>query len=201
MSNSQNTFYQSYMKKLQEKAKEAVHEAQKKAFSEYFTVAEKKVKTIYSETIDDFYNSYPNPFYHRRGSLYDLIQTKKTDDYLSIWFEPSLISYRNGYAGEYGLYDQIFRQGWHGGANIGGKMLVPWTAPSVVYNGMYSPWDSPKPWQQNPGTKHGWEQAERAPIAPLQDFKNRLNQYQKTEYQKDYDKIWDKYKSTIKIDI
>lgn len=201
MSNSQNTFYQSYMKKLQEKAKEAVHEAQKKAFSEYFTVAEKKIKTIYSETIDDFYNSYPNPFYHRRGSLYNLIQTKIADDYLSIWFEPSLISYRNGYAGENGLYDQIFRQGWHGGADVKnrGGMLVPWSYPTLEYNGNTSPWE-PEIWNSK-SILSGWKPAKRAPIAPLQDFKNRLDQYQKTEYQKDYDKIWDKYKSTIKIDV
>ena len=49
MSNNQSSFYQSYMKKLQEKAKEAVREAQEKSFSEYFNVAEKKIKTIRSE--------------------------------------------------------------------------------------------------------------------------------------------------------
>ena len=122
-----------------------------------------------------------------------MIQTKKASDYLSIWFEPSLISYRNGYAGENGLYDQVFRQGWHGGANINGEMLVPWAAPPIVYDGDKTPWSSP--------IKHSWKQAEKAPISPLQDFKRRINQYQKTEYQKDYENIWNKYKSNIKIDI
>lgn len=201
MSNNQSSFYQSYIKKLQEKAKEAVKEAQEKSFSEYFNVAEKKIRTIYKDTITDFYNSYPNPFYDRRGSLYDLIQTKKATDYLSIWFEPSLISYRNGYAGENGLYDQVFRQGWHGGANINGEMLVPWTTPPVEYDGDRTPWSFPEPWNKRVGIKHGWGQAEKAPISPLQDFKRRIDQYQKTEYQKDYEIIWNKYKSNIKIDI
>ncbi|MBT9788645.1 hypothetical protein GPK90_04700 [Clostridium sp. MCC344] len=201
MSSSQNKFYQSYMSKLQEKAKEAVKEAQKKSFSEYFTVAEKKIKNIYKETIDDFYSSYPNPFYQRRGSLYNLIKTKKTDDYLSIWFEPSLISYRNGYAGEDGLYDQIFRQGWHGGADVKhrGRMLVPWSYPTLEYNGKTSPWE-PEIWNSK-SILSGWELAERAPISPLQDFNNRLDRYQSDEYQKDYEAIWNKNKSNIKIDI
>lgn len=201
MSNNQSSFYQSYIKKLQEKAKEAVKEAQEKSFSEYFDVAEKKIRTIYKDTITDFYNSYPNPFYDRRGSLYDLIQTKKATDYLSIWFEPSLISYRNGYAGENGLYDQVFRQGWHGGADVKhrGRMLVPWSYPTLEYNGGTSPWE-PEIWNSE-SILSGWKLAEKAPISPLQDFKNRIDQYQKTEYQKDYEDIWNKYKSNIKIDI
>jgi hypothetical protein len=201
MSNNQSSFYQSYIKKLQEKAKEAVKEAQEKSFSEYFNVAEKKIKTIYKDTITDFYNSYPDPFYDRRGSLYDLIQTKKAIDYLSIWFEPSLISYRNGYAGENGLYDQVFRQGWHGGANVKhrGRMLVPWSYPTLEYNGETSPWE-PEIWN-NESILSGWKLAAKAPISPLQDFKRRIDQYQKTEYQKDYENIWNKYKSNIKIDI
>ena len=201
MSNNQSLFYQSYIKKLQEKAKEAVKEAQEKSFSEYFDVAEKKIKTIYKDTITDFYNSYPDPFYDRRGSLYDLIQTKKATDYLSIWFEPSLISYRNGYAGENGLYDQVFRQGWHGGANVKhrGRMLVPWSYPTLEYNGETSPWES-EIWNSK-SILSGWKLAEKASISPLQDFKRRIDQYQKTEYQKDYENIWNKYKSNIKIDI
>lgn len=201
MLNNQSSFYRLYIKKIQEKAKEAVKEAQEKSFSEYFDVAEKKIRTIYKDTITDFYNSYPNPFYDRRGSLYDLIQTKKTTDYLSIWFEPSLISYRNGYAGENGLYDQVFRQGWHGGANVKhrGRMLVPWSYPTLEYNGKTSPWE-PEIWNSE-SILSGWRLAEKAPISPLQDFKRRIDQYQKTEYQKDYENIWNKYKSNIKIDI
>ena len=45
MSKNQITFYQSYKKELQKKEKEAVKEAQEKSFSEYFDVAEKKIKT------------------------------------------------------------------------------------------------------------------------------------------------------------
>lgn len=197
MSSAQSDFYEQYMKKLKSRAEEAVKDAQKKAFAEYFEVADEKIRDIYKKTIYDFYASYDRSFYKPRegGSLYKLIETKVGDDYLDMWFEESRISYRDdGYSGEDGLYNQVFRQGWHGGANIGGNMLVPWAAPPVKYDGEETPWSSRKP-----GTKYGWKQAEKAPISPLDDFKNRIDKYQKSEYQQDYEKIWNKHKGNIKI--
>lgn len=210
MSNNQSSFYQSYIKKLQEKAKKAVKEAQEKSFSEYFNVAEKKIKTIYKDTITDFYNSYPNPFYDRRGSLYELIQTKKTNDYLSMWFDPSKISYRNGYAESSsspgvsgGLYDLVFRQGWHGGAMVHGSMLYPIgkyeDGKPRAYDGTYKD-GYYKPYEDE-NYKYSWTVANKAAISPLDDFKKRLDKYQKTEYQEDYEKIWNKNKSNIKINM
>ena len=197
--NKYSSFYESYMKDLQEKAQEAVKDAQKKAFSEYFDVAAKKIRTMYEDVINDFYNDYPDSFYEkhkgRRGSLYNLIQTKKTSEYLSIWFDPSLISYRNGYAEENGLYTTTFRQGWHGGANKYGGMKYPvgrFEKDEVVryYDGEYKPYDD---------IRYLWIPAKQAPISPLQDIKNRIDQYQEEEYQEDYNKIWNKHKSNIKI--
>ena len=49
--------------------------------------------------------------------------------------------------------------------------------------------------------RDGGKHIYKASISPLQDFKRRIDQYQKTEYQKDYENIWNKYKSNIKIDI
>ena len=108
MSSKQSDFYKSYMETLQKKAKEAVSKAQEKTFEEYFEVADTKIRDIYKKTIIDFYQDYTPPrFYDRRGSLFNLIQTKRGSDYLSIWFDPSKISYRNGYAGEDGLYETV----------------------------------------------------------------------------------------------
>ena len=201
MSADQYDFYKRYMEKLQIRAEEAVKEAQKKAFAEYFELANDKIRKIYKDTITDFYNSYDRSFYEPRGRLYKLIQTKITDEYLDIYFDPSQISYRNGYSGEDGLYDQVFRHGWHGGANIGGKMLIPWTSPAIAYDGENTPWSFPRPWEKRIGIKHGWTPAEKAPISPLDDFKQRIDAYHQTEYQHDYNNIWNKYKQNIKIDM
>ena len=192
-------FYNQYLAKLQSKAEEAVKDAIEKSYAEYFAVADEKLRDIYEETINDFYDKYPRSFYKPRGSLYRLIETKHGKDYLEIWFEPSRISYRNGYAGENGLYEYVFRQGWHGGADIDGNMLVPWTSPPMAYDGDTAPWSS-KPWQDQQ-ISHGWKPAKQASISPLDDFKNRVDKYHSSEYQQDYQKIWNKYKASIRINM
>lgn len=198
MANVQNNFYKDYMEKLQIKAKEAVKKAQEKTFEEYFEIADKKIRGIYKNTITDFYKDYYPHFYDRRGSLYDLIQTKHGADYLSISFDSSRISYRNGYSGEDGLYNTVFRQGWHGGAMIHSSMLYPVgkyeNGKPRAYDGTYKPYE-------DENYKYSWIVANRAAISPLNDFKNRLNEYQKDEYQKDYEKIWNKNKQNIRIEM
>ena len=210
MSSKHNDFYKSYMGKLQVKAKESVKDAQDKAFSEYFKVADKKIKKIYRSVITDFYQSYIPNFYdeeYRRGSLYNLLETKCNKNELSISFNPSKISYRNGYAESSssngvsgGLYDLVFRQGWHGGALIDGKMRYP---VGIQDNGLYKPYDGldNKSYETYDDiVKFRWGKAHQT-RAPLEDFRSRINEYQKTEYQQDYEEIWDKYKSNIKIDM
>lgn len=203
MSSKHNDFYKSYMSKLQTKAKEAVKDAQKKAFSEYFEVADKKIREIYKSVITDFYRDYTPRFYDRRGSLYNLIQTKHGDDYLQIGFNPSKIAYRNGYAGEDGLYETVFRQGWHGGAMVHGSMLYPIgkyeDGKPRAYDGTYKD-GVYKPYEDE-DYKYSWTVANKAAISPLDDFKKRLDVYQESEYQQDYEEIWNKYKSNIKIDM
>ena len=204
MSSKQSDFYKSYMETLQKKAKKAVSKAQEKTFEEYFEVADTKIRDIYKKTIIDFYQDYTPPrFYDRRGSLFNLIQTKRGSDYLSIWFDPSKISYRNGYAGEDGLYETVFRQGWHGGAMVRGSMLYPIgkyeDGKPRAYDGTYKD-GYYKPYEDE-NYKYSWTVANKAAISPLDDFKKRLDKYQKTEYQEDYEKIWNKNKSNIKIDM
>ena len=214
MSSKHNDFYKSYMSKLQTKAKEAVKDAQDEAFAEYFKVADKKIKKIYRSVITDFYQSYIPNFYdeeYRRGSLYNLLETEYNKNELSINFNPSKISYRNGYAESSssngvpgGLYDLVFRQGWHGGAMIDGKMRYP---VGIQENGLYKPYDGSYDGSRHKAyetyddiVKFRWGKAHQT-RAPLEDFRSRINEYQRTEYQQDYEEIWNKYKSNIKIDM
>ena len=204
MASTQSDFYSSYIDKLKQKAKEAIIDAQKKTFSEYFELADKKIRDIYEKTIDDFYQDYSNPHvYSRRGSLYKLIETEKGDDYLDVWFEPSKISYRNGYAGEDGLYTTVFREGWHGGASIGGSMLYPVgkseNGSPRTYDGTYKD-GRYKPYEDE-NYRYSWTVANRSSIPPLIDFKQRIDEYQKSEYQEDYNKLWNKNKANIKIEM
>lgn len=210
MSSKQSEFYKSYIEELQRKAKIAVKNAQEETFEEYFEVAEKKIKKIYNTVIDYFYSSYIPNFYdeeYRRGSLYYLLQTECKKDCLSISFDPSRISYRNGYAESSnsegvsgGIYDLVFRQGWHGGALIDGKMRYP---VGIQSNGLYKPYDGigNKPYETyNDVAKFYWGKAHKT-RSPLEHFRSMIDEYQKTEYQQDYEKIWNKNKSNIKIDM
>lgn len=212
MGNKQNVFYKEYMDKLQEKAKQAVAEAQKEAFAEYFGVAEKKIQSIYHKVITNFYQSYEPLFYERRdgGSLYKLLQIKRDNNSLSMSFDPSKILYRDGYAESSfspgikgGLYDLVFRQGWHGGALVDGKMRYP----VGTQDGLYKPYDGDKcngkyqPYKDETYeniTTFLWGKAHKT-FPPLEEFRYEIDSYQKTEYQKDYNKIWDKHKSNIKL--
>ena len=44
-----------------------------------------------------------------------------------------------------------------------------------------------------------WQSAVKAPISPLQDFKNRFDEYQDGEFESDFRKIWEKYSSRIQL--
>lgn len=194
-------YYRNYMNKLKDKANSAVKEAQQNAFAEFFEdVAPKKIRDIYNDVITKFYEDYRPTFYDRRGSLYKLLILKSGKDYLEVGFDPSKISYRNGYNKEDGLYTKVFREGWHGGANIEGEMLIPWTNPPVEYDGDPRPWMFPEPWVRRIGMKHGWCEAHRS-SSPLLNFKQAIENYQKTEYQQDYEMVWNKHKSNIKIEM
>ena len=206
MSSNHSDFYKEYIKKLQKKAEEAVANAQKEAYAEYFKVAEEKIYELYQSTIIDFYADYKPHFYKRRENkgLKHLLQTKREHNYLEGWFDPAMIPYRNGYSESSdsdgvsgGLYDLVFRQGWHGGAMVNGSMLYPVGGKAYdgdYDNGRYRPYE-------DRNHKYGWTPAKRSSISPLDDFLQRLNEYQKEEYQHDFEKIWNKHKSNIKIDM
>jgi hypothetical protein len=180
--NDYSKFYENYMSKLKQQAQKAVQEAQEKTFSDFFAVAEEKVKKIYYETISDFYSDYSPLYYERDYSLYNLLITKKGKGYLSMSFDPALIASRTGYSGEDGLYNTVFREGWHGGA--------------MDYNTGYMRWRKPVPYY-----KYWGRNASHSNISPLFDFRQRINDYQKYEYQNDYIKIWNKNKANIKIEM
>lgn len=210
MGSKHSEFYKSYIKELEEKAGKAVKEAQKKTFSEYFEVADKKINELYKEAVDEFYQDYSPSFYKREENLYNLLQTKCEEDGLTMSFDPSKLKYRNGYAESSesdgipgGLYDLVFRQGWHGGAMVRNIMVYPIgtneNGKPRAYdggyeNGYYKPY-SDKDYQYSFGI------AKRMKISPLDNFKKRIAKYQKNEYQREYEKIWNKNKANIKIDI
>lgn len=126
-----------------------------------------EMKRIFRDVIDEFYADYtPQPDgYERHQSLYNLFQTQHftgENARLEFWFEPSeMTPFRSGYDGEDGLYDQVFRKGWHGGAGSGPGH----PSPSTPY------WRTPHPYY----TMWGREAAV-ANVSPLDRFYEKMHE-------------------------
>lgn len=136
------------------------------AVQEMLFYLDKEIKEIFLSAINEFYEDY-SPVeggYIRDYSMRSLLETNHVtgdNPKLEFWFEPSnMTAFRNGYDGEDGLYDQTFRKGWHGGADMGPKhpeIGTPyWRTPRGVY-------------------KHWGEKAEIADTPPIDRFFDELN--------------------------
>lgn len=100
----------------------------KQAISDFFYQEFKpKAESLFITIIDAFYDEYSPEMYVREGytlsktgGLYDILKISiEPDGSLSMYFDETALRFRSGYAGEDGLYDQVFRKGWHGGADKG----------------------------------------------------------------------------------
>lgn len=120
---------------------------------------------IARDAIGDFYGGYSPRSYDRRGSLYDVPEIHASGTVVSVAFEPEVMTFRDGYGGEDGLYDQVFREGWHGGADKGPEHPSPGT-PYWRAGKNFSKWGRP---------------AAIAPISPLEDIRTRFRDYNRAQ--------------------
>ena len=162
-----------YIEDIMSDNKKRFEEAVKKTKREFFPLEVKKVEELYRQVADDFYSDYSErKFYKPRGSLKNLFNIKTDYENLYMDFDPTKIPSRTGYVGEDGLYNTVFREGWHGGANHEGKMLYRKPVPYYRYWG---------------------REAVRTSISPLDDFDKRWDKYQETEFVDDLNRIFDKH--------
>ena len=193
MAEKSSSWFDSYVNDLKQNAMKKIDIAVAETKKEFFPLATKKIKKIYNDVITDFYE-YNRKFYKPRGSLYDLLECRTDNEYIYMSFDPSKIPNRGGYYSEDdGLYRTVFVEGWHGGANISDKMLIPFRSPAEEYNGKDKPWDT----SRGKGVKQSWKTATKAEISPLKDFENRFYEYQDSEYENDFVEIWNKNASKI----
>lgn len=198
--NDVSKFYRDYFAKLQKAAERAVADALDDAFGDYFEQLEARIKEIFKEEIARFYGDYTPIVYERGYSMFHLLKTKVTKKpaALKIWFDPSeMSSFRDselsGDALQHGLYNQVFRKGWHGGADkISSDKEEKYgrhPEPGVPY------WRIPVPYYHV-----GWGQrAKVADEAPLTAIKRRIAEYQATQSQSDFDEIWARRVNAIDI--
>ena len=192
-------FFDDYMDRLQKRAEVAVRKALVDTNKEYLRAVEKDMRGVFRSAINDFYSDYTPQEYRRTYSLYNLLETRldesdEDDIGLVLSFNPSnMSSYRNGYAGDDGLYDLVFRQGWHGGADkIASEKEFQWgvhPSPGTPY---YR-----KP--QKAHYPHWGRRAERANVSPLSDIQSQVEEYQGTVNQALFNQIFNKHISKIKL--
>lgn len=181
-----DSYFNNYIKGIKERVVTEVRKAAKNAYEDFFIILEDKIRTTFNLVIQDFYGSYTPRFYSRNESLYDVLQTQINSDSLRIWFDPGQMTpFRSGYVGEDGLYDQVFRKGWHGGAGSGDEHPSPgkpyWRTP-IPY---YSRWGMEASVSDNP---------------PLEDMKRRVEDYTNNKMQSDFNEIYSRHLNNIKIE-
>ena len=186
---SKKVNYQSYylesMNKLKEKAKISTRTALESARADFFKDAESRVRTIFNNSIKEFYSDYAPLYYDRNESLYNLIEFKHGADYMEISFIPEkMTSFRSGYNGEDGLYDQVFRKGWHGGAA----------------SGPYHPNVGTPYWRKPVPEFYAWgREAEIAEQSPLENIRFGLSDYRQRTMNYDFMRAWNKHKKNIRL--
>lgn len=109
--------YSAYIEKLKQRVQDALDKAFKDAYADFFKLIDSRIQEIYQNAADKFYQAYDPIFYkdERRGSLKKMLVTEVGYDYFSGEFKDDGILNRKGGS----LYDQVFKQGYHGGASTG----------------------------------------------------------------------------------
>lgn len=183
------------VKELNKKIEKQISNAYEKAGEEFMPIYGEKLKSLYDESVKEFYDDYRiKGDYIRNNDLYDIFEYSVFKESgavkLKFWFdEKKMIGFRNGYKGEDGLYDQVVRKGWHGGAGSG---------PGHPHTGLpyWRGAPSYRDWYRENGV---YVQAPIAPKSPLNAFKEKYNEYVKNGLNEEYNAILDKYMSNIQI--
>lgn len=194
--------FDSYTKEIQARAEAALKRVYIATYKEYFKDLEADMKALFEKTIDEFYDDYKprEGEYIRSHSLYALLRTELSlgdeegEQGLFIDFDPGEMShYRNGYAGDDGLYDLVFRRGWHGGADkISDEKQAKWgvhPSPGTPY------YRKPK----KAGYPRWGRKAERMSPSPLNRMKQYVREYEKNISQAKFNAIFQREWQKVKF--
>lgn len=180
-------YYTEYIEKLKKKAIENNKKAFNEAYADFYKVIKKKLTEIFNKAVNDFYKDYPPLFYKRRGSLRKLLTVDIGYDYLHGEFDDTIITNRNGGS----LYNQVFHEGYHGGAPSGPYHpdgSTPWYRtphPDNLRKAKSKEGKETRPWVR-------WSRfsAKKADISPYDAFIKMKEEYENSpEYDGEFQKI------------
>ena len=136
---------------------------------------------MFETCIEQYYGDYSQKYYKRTNSLYDVYDLKLDGTKVTWHFGPEHIKHSHRVSNDY-IYQKMFVEGWHGGANKGPNH------PSVG-----TPWyRSPVPFflhKEPPGTRpySRWssiEGAAKSDPSPYKDIDTKIDEYQEKELPK-----------------
>lgn len=173
------------IQRLVARAREAIYNAAKEAAVEVLDEMELNLQEIYRRIIDEFYADYSPDHYERTGSLYNLLDIENKEGTLDWGFESGkATSFERG-GGSDGLYEHVFRQGWHGGSTGTDKNGYTVRVPS---------WRSPVQWYSHWGSV-----AEQAPRSPLEAWEQEVDAYKTDVLPQRYNALYQKQIQKIRI--
>ena len=174
--NDFGAFMKSVLGDVAQSTKQSVEQASERINQDFFMfIKNEGVEPLYKGVIDSFYNDYTPTVYDRNKSLYDMPQIIITEDYLAIEFNENRMStFRDGGTG---LYELVFKEGYHGGAKSGKDHPNP-GVPYWRTGDLFSLWGKP---------------AKRAPIAPYEDFVEQFQEFLDTQGAAKYKELWSLY--------
>ena len=177
-------FYRDRINAVVAESKRQIDMAAKAVHKDFLPLlVEEGIKPSFTEAINSFYASY-SPEYNRNFSLRNILDTTVGTDDVRVGFEDAyLTTFRNG---GNGLYDLVFKEGWHGGAKSGKGHPHPGT-----------PY-----WRSGYAFMDWGRRAERAPISPYEDFMIKVRDYYNTEGKRIFEEmLWSVYEQNATISI
>lgn len=192
--------YRKWEDKINRKMVQAANEAMDKAWPEFLKRVDDRVTEIFTSAIDAFYMDYVptgEDAYERKNDLYDLLIIDRNQDRIAIEFDPEKMQgFRDGYQDEDGLYDQVFRKGWHGGA--GGiheeKAEKYGVHPGYLPGGNVPVWRTPAPYYTRWGRP-----AEVMSPSPLELIHEGIDKYEAGQIAHDFKGCFDRHFANTKI--
>ena len=161
---------------VKENAKKIKQDVAKEAASQVY----EDLDSIFIACIDKFYADYDPTFYRREGSLYHTYELTNKNGVISrnfgAQYMPQSYEHSHRVSNQY-IYDQMFLQGYHGGAHtIASEKVEQWGE---------HPEDG-TPWYRTPHPSRGvknpynrWSsRSAKQSTAPADDIREQLQQYE-----------------------
>lgn len=148
----------------------------------------KTMERIGREAVDNYYDDYSErTMYDPLGSLYSAYKIKNKDGDIIIEYDSSYLNGEHRVDNSY-IYQYMFEQGYHGGANFGGNMKIPVGMPAKPYNGTTG-----SPWNNN-FVQHKWMDAYQSPISPKEEIDEKVEEYYENELEYDVSDALDEWR-------